>query len=82
MKSPGEYPLIRALSLEGGPGDRGPIPSQGLSKQRVQEQGAATKSGMTGLAHQHSRGGMAPGGGEELHCQAKEALQMTKGMMN
>ena len=53
MKSQGEYPLIRALSLEGGPDDRGPIPSQRLSKQGIQEQGTATKSGMTGLAHQH-----------------------------
>ena len=63
MKSQGEYPHIRALSLEGGPDDRGPIPSQGLSKQRVQEQGAATKSGMTGSSHQHPMGGIAPGGG-------------------
>ena len=63
MKSQGEYPHIRALSLEGGPDDRRPIPSQGLSKQRVQEQGAVTKSGMTGLAHQHPMGGIAPGGG-------------------
>ena len=37
---------------------------------------------MTGLAYLHSMGGMAPGGGEELHHQAKEALQMTKGMMD
>ena len=64
MKSQGKYPHIRALSLEeGGPDDRRPIPSQGLSKQRVQEQGAATKSGMTELAHQHPIGGIAPGGG-------------------
>ena len=37
---------------------------------------------MTGLAHQHPMGGIAPGGGEELHHQAKEALQMIEGMMN
>ena len=33
------------------------------SKQRIQEQRVATKSGMTGLAHQHPMGGIAPGGG-------------------
>ena len=33
-----------------------------LSK-RIQEQRVATKSGMTGLAHQHPMGGIAPGGG-------------------
>ena len=43
--------------------DRRPVPSQGLSKQRIQEQRIATKSGMTGLAHQHAMGGIAPGGG-------------------
>ena len=63
MKSQDKYPHIRALSLGGGPDDRRPIPSQGLSKQRVQEQGAATESGMIGLAHQHPMGGIAPGGG-------------------
>ena len=36
---------------------------------------------MTGLAHQHPMGGMAPGGGEELHRQVKEALRMIRGMM-
>ena len=56
MKSKSEYPHIRALCLEGGPDDRRPIPSQGLSKQRVQKQGAATESGMIGLAHQHPWG--------------------------
>ena len=56
---PHQGPLFRG----GEPDDRRPIPSQGLSKQRVQEQRAATKSGMTGLAYQHSMGGMAPGGG-------------------
>ena len=37
---------------------------------------------MTGLAHQYPMGGVAPGGGEELHRPAEEALQMIKGMMN
>ena len=64
MKSQDNYPLIGTLSLGGGESDdRRPIPSQGLSKQRVQEQRVATKSGMTGLAHQHPMGGIAPGGG-------------------
>ena len=72
MKPQSKHHLIRALSLEGGPDGRGPIPSQRLSKQGIQEQGTATKSGMTGLAHQHPMGGMAPGGGEELHHQTKE----------
>ena len=75
---PHQDPLFR----RGESDDRRPVPSQGLSKQRVQEQRVATKSGMTGLAHQHPMGGIAPGEGEELHCQAKEALQMIKGMMN
>ena len=56
---PHQEPLFR----RGGPDDRRPISSQGLSKQRVQEQRAVTKSGMTGLAHQHPMGGIAPGGG-------------------
>ena len=77
MKSQGKYPLIRGLSLEGGgPDDRGPMPSQGLSKQEIQDQRATTKSGMTGLGRLHSMGGMAPGGGGELHRQVKEALRM------
>ena len=63
MKSQDKYPLIKTLSLGGEQDDRRPIPSQGLSKQRVQKQRAATKSGMTGLAHQHPMGGIAPGGG-------------------
>ena len=81
MESQDNYPLVRTLSLGGKSDDRRPIPSQGLSKQRVQEQRVATKSGMTGLVHQQPVGGTAPGGGEELHCQAKGALQMIKGMM-
>ena len=82
MKSQDNYPLIRTLSLGGESDDKRPVPSQELSKQRVQEQRVATKSGMTGLARQHPMGGIAPGEGEELHRQAKEALQMTKGVMN
>ena len=83
MKSQDNYPLIRTLSQGGGESDnRRSVPSQGPSKQRIQEQRRATKSGMTGLAHQYPMGGIAPGGGEELHRQAKEALQMIKGMMN
>ena len=61
----------------------GPIPSQGLSKQRVQKQRAATKSGMTGLAHQHPMGGIAPGGGGGTPPPVqRRSLRMTKGMMN
>ena len=82
MKSQSKCHLIRGLSLGGGLGERGLMPGQGLSKQEIQKQKAPTKSGMTGLAYLHSMGGMAPGGGEELHHQAKEALQMTKGMMD
>ena len=63
MKSQDNYPLIRTLSLGGESDDRRPIPSQGLSKQRVQEQKVATKSGMTGRVLQQSVGGTAPGGG-------------------
>ena len=63
MKSQDNYPLIRTLSLGGESDDRRPIPSQGLSKQSVQEQKVATKSGMTGRVHQQSVGGTAPGGG-------------------
>ena len=82
MKSQSKCHLIRGLSLEGGPDERGPMPGQGLSKQETQKQKAPTKSGMTGSAHLRSMGGMAPGGGGELHHQAKEALQMTKGVMD
>ena len=39
------------------------MPSQGLSKQEIQDQGAATKSGMIGLGCLHPMGGMAPWGG-------------------
>ena len=56
---PHQGPLLRG----GGPDDRRPVPSEELPKQRVQEQGATTKSGMTRLAHQHPMGGIAPGGG-------------------
>ena len=63
MKSRDNYPLNRILSLGGESDDRRPVPSQGPSKQRIQEQRIATKSGMTGLAHQHPMGGIAPGGG-------------------
>ena len=65
-----------------GAGERGPMPGQGLSKQETQKQKAPTKSGMIGLAFLHSMGGMTAGVGEELYHQAKEALQMTKGMMD
>ena len=65
MKPQDNYTPIRTLSLGGESDDRRPIPSQGLSKQRVQEQRVATKSGMAGLAHQHPMGGIAPGGGGE-----------------
>ena len=63
MKSQTKHHLIRGLHLEGGPGERGPMPGQGLSKQETQKQKAPTKSGMTGLAYLCSMGGMAPGGG-------------------
>ena len=63
MKSQSKHHLIRSLSLEGGPDERGPMPGQGLSKQEIQKQKAPTKSGMTGLAYLCSMGGMAPGGG-------------------
>ena len=82
MKSQGKYPPHQGpLFRGGGPDDRGPMPSQGLSKQEIQDQGATTKSGMTGLGCLHSMGGMVPGGGGELHHQVKEALRMVRGMM-
>ena len=56
MKSRDNYPLNRILSLGGESDNRKPVPSQGPSKQRIQKQRIATKSGMTGLAHQHPMG--------------------------
>ena len=82
MKSQGKCHLIRGLSLEGGPGERGPIPGQGLSNQETQKQKTPTKSGITGLAYLRSMGGMASGGGGGTHHQEKGVLQMTKGMMD
>ena len=38
--------------------------------------------GITGLAYLRSMGSWLQGAGKELHHQAKEALQMTKGMMD
>ena len=64
-KFQGEYPHIRdPLFRGGGPDDRrtNSLVRDPLSKE-FQEQGAATKSGMTGLAHQHPMGGITPGGG-------------------
>ena len=55
---PHQDPLFRGGKSD----DRRPIPCQGLSKQRVQEQKVATKSGMTGRVHQQSVGDTAPGG--------------------
>ena len=52
-------PLFRGGGLD----DRGPMPSQELSKQEIQDKGATTESRMTGLGRPHSMGGMAPGGG-------------------
>ena len=43
--------------------NRRSAPSQGLSKQGIQEQRRPTRSGTIGLAHQHPMGGIAPGGG-------------------
>ena len=51
------------LSRGGESDNRRSAPSQGPSKQGIQEQKRATKSGMTGFAHQYPMGGMAPGGG-------------------
>ena len=56
---PHQNPLLRGRESD----NRRPIPSQGLSKQRIQEQRVATKSGMTELVHQPPMGGIAPGGG-------------------
>ena len=50
MKSQGKcHPHQGPLFRGGGPDDRGPMPSQGLSKQEIQDKGTTTKSGMTGL---------------------------------
>ena len=54
----------------------------GPSKKETQKQKIPTKSGVTGPAFLHSMGGMAPGVGEELHCQVEEVPQMIKEMMN
>ena len=57
MKSQGKHHFIRGLSLERGPGERGPIPGQGPSDQETQKRKAPTKSGITGLAYLRSMGG-------------------------
>ena len=83
MKSQDKYSLIRGLSLEGGgPGDRGPIPGQRPSKQEIEEQGAAVKSGMAGLARPHPMGGMAPGGGGGTPPPGKGGPLDDRGMMD
>ena len=51
------------LSRGGESDNRRSVPSQGPSKQEIQEQKRATKSGMIGLAHQYPMRGIAPGGG-------------------
>ena len=51
------------LSRGGESDNRRSAPSQGLSKQGIQEQRRPTRSGTIGLAHQYSMGGIAPGGG-------------------
>ena len=79
MKSQSKCHLIRGLSLEGGPDERGPMPGQGLSKQETQKQKAPTKSGMTGSAYLHSMGGMAPGGGGGTPPPAKGGPPNDKG---
>ena len=61
---PRHLPSRRDPLSRGGESDnRGSVPSQGPSKQEIQEQKRATKSGMTGLAHQYPMRGIAPGGG-------------------
>ena len=55
------------------------MPGQELSKQETQKQKAPTKSGMTGLAYQHSMGGMAPGGGGGTPPPGKEDPPDDKG---
>ena len=62
---PKQMPPYQEPLFRGGAGDRGPMPSQGLSKQESQKQKAPAKSGMTGLIYLCSTGSMAPGGGEE-----------------
>ena len=63
MRSQPKSHLIRGLSLEEGPDERGPMSGQGLSKKETQKQKAPTKSGVTGSAYLHLMGGMAPGVG-------------------
>ena len=63
MKSQDNYLFIRTLSLGGG---TQMIEVQYLVRDSLNKEfknRVATKSGMTGLAHQHPMGGIAPGGG-------------------
>ena len=66
----------------GGPDERGPKSGQGPSRKETQKQKIPTKSGETGSAYPHFMGGIAPGGGEELHHQVGEVPQMIEEMMN
>ena len=66
----------------GGPDEGGPKSGRGPSKKETQKQKIPTKSGETRAADPRSMGGMAPGGGERLHHQVGEVLQMIEEMMN
>ena len=65
-----------------GPDESGPKSGPEPSKKETQKLIKLTKSGITGPAFLHFMGGMAPGGGEELHRQVEGVLQMIKEMMN
>ena len=80
---PRQVPSYQGLYFRGGgPGESGPKSGQGPSRKETPKQKIPTKSGETGSAYPHFMGGMAPGGGEELHHQVGEVPQMMEGMMN
>ena len=82
MEPQGKYHPIRDHYLEGGPGESGPKSGPGPSKKETQKQKTPTRTGITETAYLHSMGGMAPGGGGELHHQVGEAPQTIKEMTN
>ena len=82
-ETPRQVPSYQGpYSRGGGPDEEGLKSGQGPSRKETQKQKIPTKSGETGSAYPHSMGGMAPGGGEEVHHREGEAPQMIEGMMN
>ena len=82
-ETPRQVPSYQGPYFRGGGPDEERLRSgQGPSSKETKKQKIPIKSRETGSAYPHSRGGMAPGGGEEVHHQVGEAPQMIEGMMN